>query len=30
VVSSRASRSGDPVPFADRLDAVVAYLAPRL
>jgi hypothetical protein len=30
VVSSRASRSGDPVPFADRLDAVVTYLAPRL
>jgi hypothetical protein len=30
VVSSRATRSGDPAPFVDRLDAVVAYLAPRL
>jgi hypothetical protein len=30
VVSSRASREGDPAPFADRLDAVAAYLAPRL
>jgi hypothetical protein len=30
VVSSRATRSGDPAPFADRLDAVVAHLAPRL
>jgi hypothetical protein len=30
LVSSRADRSGDAAPFADRLDAVVAYLAPRL
>ena len=30
VVSSRASRSGDAVPFEARLDAVAAYLAPRL
>jgi hypothetical protein len=30
VVSSRATRSGGPEPFADRLDAVVVYLAPRL
>jgi hypothetical protein len=30
VVSSRATRAADPAPFADRLDAVVAYLAPRL
>ena len=30
VVSSRATRSGDPAPFADRLDSVAAYLAPRL
>ncbi len=30
VVASRADRAGDPPPFADRLDAVVAYLAPRL
>ena len=30
VVSSRADRAGDQAPFADRLDAVAAYLAPRL
>jgi hypothetical protein len=30
VVSSRATRSGDPAPFVDRLDAVVVFLAPRL
>ena len=30
LVSSRADRAGDAAPFADRLDAVVAYLAPRL
>jgi hypothetical protein len=30
VVSSRATRAADPAPFADRLDAVAAYLAPRL
>jgi hypothetical protein len=30
VVSSRAGRAGDPEPFANRLDAVVAHLAPRL
>lgn len=30
VVSSRAGRAAAPAPFADRLDAVSAYLAPRL
>lgn len=30
VVSSRPGRAGDPEPFAERLDAVVAFLAPRL
>lgn len=30
VVASRAQRAGDSEPFADRLDAVVASLAPRL
>jgi hypothetical protein len=30
LVSSRPDRAGDAAPFADRLDAVVAYLAPRL
>jgi hypothetical protein len=30
VASSRASRAGDPEPFADRLDTVLTYLAPRL
>ncbi len=30
LVTTRAAREGDPPPFADRLDAVVAYLAPRL
>ena len=30
LVASRAERAGDPSPFASRLDAVVAYLAPRL
>jgi hypothetical protein len=30
VVSSRAERAGDPAPFADRLDALAAGLAPRL
>jgi hypothetical protein len=30
VVASRADRAGDPAPFADRLDAVVAALALRL
>jgi hypothetical protein len=30
LVSSRANRAGDPQPFADRLDALVAHLAARL
>jgi hypothetical protein len=30
VVSSRANSAADPEPFADRLDALVSYLAPRL
>jgi hypothetical protein len=30
VVSSRADQAGEPAPFADRLDALVADLAPRL
>jgi hypothetical protein len=30
VVSSRVDRAGDPSPFADRLDAAVAALAPQL
>jgi hypothetical protein len=30
VVLSRASRTSAPAPFADRLDGVVTYLAPRL
>jgi hypothetical protein len=30
IVASRAQRAGEPAPFAARLDAVVAYLAPRL
>jgi hypothetical protein len=30
VVSSRANRAAAPEPFTDRLDAVVAFLAPRL
>jgi hypothetical protein len=30
LISSRPDRAGDAAPFADRLDAVVAYLAPRL
>jgi hypothetical protein len=30
VLASRAERTGDPAPFADRFPAMVAYLAPRL
>ena len=30
VVESRPDLAGNPAPFADRLDAVVAHLAPRL
>jgi hypothetical protein len=30
VVSSRPERGGEPAPFADRLGAVIAHLAPRL
>jgi hypothetical protein len=30
LVASRSTRAGDPAPFADRLDAVLAHLAPRL
>lgn len=30
IVSSRPATAGGSAPFADRLDAVVAYLAPRL
>src|SRR3954447_2768657 len=30
LISLRPDRAGDAAPFADRLDAVVAYLAPRL
>jgi hypothetical protein len=30
LVSSRPERQGQPAPLADRLDAAVAYLAPRL
>jgi hypothetical protein len=30
LVASRAERAGDPSPYASRLDAVVASLAPRL
>ena len=30
LVAARAERAGDPSPYADRLDAMVAALAPRL
>jgi hypothetical protein len=30
VVVSRSTRTGGPAPFAARLDAVLAHLAPRL